>query len=316
MQGLRWFCCVVQLVLLQAYRDGDDIGKSTHLSQPHHTLDNYHSNRIAVGSNSLERVKKGSDHKSQPSANTKTKVNVAANHTSSQSVPAMSEWLMRYLPTQLDASEGRPRCSPQTEDELCFGFAGSKCTRIPHNDACPRGQQAVSVGSLTHDTCCRYCKDGFACSHISQGHVFTTAGLSSEKLDDQPCGYEWRKAVWNTFDKRYWCSDQPEGVSHPMTLLKTNREYDIYDHFGKKFEDGRRSVPDIGVTHGMCAPAGTFLDCIGCKDCSGSCTPVPGIGDSQFCCSGAYSVIQSVRRFKKTWIWGKCSGMGEVHTVQ
>jgi len=207
----------------------------------------------------------------------------------------------------------------KTSGHGCFGAVGSNCDKV--QDPCPAGQQSMSVGSLSHDLCCRWCGGGVFCSEPDISKF-----LSDSVGDDKACAYEWRKAVWNILDKRGWCVDQSamstnnSDVSElPMSDgAQHTFEYDVSDYWGHKV--GRRSLEMVTATRNYCAPAKTNLDCLGCDQCghteSGrrrfwtsrrrSTQPcMAGSGDSQFCCSGKFSKVSSAALGLKTW--GQCA---------
>jgi hypothetical protein len=163
-------------------------------------------------------------------------------------------------------------------------------------DQCGWGQQAVSVGSLSHDACCRACAQGVACS--DEG----ISAVSLETIDDsKPCALEWRKATWNFIDDRYWCTQKTAAVSD-LSSFRTDapRSYGVSNYWGSLI--GVRSVPTLRATVKLCAPAGTKLDCLGCR----GTTSRNRQGDAQFCCTGYFSKVES-----PWWapgkVWGVCA---------
>lgn len=178
-------------------------------------------------------------------------------------------------------------CVQQTEEEHCFGYVGPGCDKTP-GDNCGEGRQAVSVGSLAHDACCYECTGGLACSGTAPSLI------SRESLDDSyPCSPEWRKAVWNQLDKRFWCKDQyaqPSNVTVISSKEETEqRQYGIAKYEGKSL--GNRVLQPYTAIEALCAPAGTKLDCIDCAPCVSDCEA--GIGDSDFCCSGRFIAVRT-----------------------
>jgi len=187
-------------------------------------------------------------------------------------------------------------CTTQSQDEYCFGHSGIGCQSVAVLDSCGEGKQAVSVGSIAHDTCCLACKEGIACSGSAPGP------LSITSLDDsQPCALEWRKAVWNSLDGRFWCEAKKEHEASNLDVLPDPaRTYGVSNYWGKHVED--RSVHAIRALAHLCAPSGTALSCLDCDTCS-NCNA--GIGDSQFCCSGHFAHVKYQWWTGKRW--GKCS---------
>lgn len=197
-------------------------------------------------------------------------------------------------------------CTAQTSSEYCFGFSGSGCegTPLPPGRGCRNGEQAVSVGSLAHDTCCRFCREGVACSDEAVRHfgVYESAveliPTIHPMVDNVACGFEWRKAVMNTIDTRYWCVPRDENqVSDLSNVAPAQfKEYVVTRYIGlhAPFLNARRSIPIVQATRNLCAPRGTALDCVLCAECNGNCAS--GLGDSQFCCTGRFQRVR--KRFK------------------
>jgi len=191
-------------------------------------------------------------------------------------------------------------CKAPTWIETCFGAQGAKCEKVPVLDRCGEGFQAVSVGSLAHDSCCRQCTDGLQCSRQAP------KATSSEAFNnDYPCALEWRKAVWNALDDRFWCVPVTDAASD-VTPVKGTREYDTTTYAGHL--EQRRILHNVAATSVLCAPAGTNLDCIGCSTCEdGSCSA--GVGDSGFCCSGQFMKVQKDVIGKE---WGTCAHVSDI----
>jgi hypothetical protein len=186
-------------------------------------------------------------------------------------------------------------CHKMTEPETCFGAVGPKCDKLIGLDSCPQGWQAVSVGSLVHDTCCHHCEEGTYCSSVLSAdplswtsYMYSNRSFQDDVAKDYPCTLEWRKAVWNLLDKRSWCAPQSAEESD-MALAPGNRKYDTTTYWG--FLKERRTLQNVKATAGLCAPNGTSLDCLDCSVCE-DCPA--GIGDSDFCCSGYFVKVQSV----------------------
>eukprot|EP00747_Dinoflagellata_sp_TGD_P115009 gnl/TRDRNA2_/TRDRNA2_172048_c1_seq1.p1 gnl/TRDRNA2_/TRDRNA2_172048_c1~~gnl/TRDRNA2_/TRDRNA2_172048_c1_seq1.p1 ORF type:complete len:324 (+),score=43.17 gnl/TRDRNA2_/TRDRNA2_172048_c1_seq1:22-993(+) len=191
-------------------------------------------------------------------------------------------------------------CTAAAGIETCFGNQGSKCNKVPVLDHCGPGQQAVSVGSLAHDTCCRECKEGLQCSSQAPSAFTSLQALNG----NYPCATEWRKAVWNALDDRYWCVPISTAASN-VTSVPGQREYDTTSYTGHPKD--RRILHNVQATSVLCAPEGTALDCIGCSECQGD-QCAPGIGDSNFCCSGHFSMVQKNDVGKE---WGTCAVLSD-----
>lgn len=177
-----------------------------------------------------------------------------------------------------------PEDTEQRDPELCFGAAGSKCDGIFGKAAPVIDEEngivtvTASVGSIMHDTCCWY--------YPTEGQHCDGLDINEEVLPGREvsggvkCVYEWRKAGYNFRDGRHWKVsfkiDTPSDMTFTDELM---RKADAAGFFGKK-----SAFPELfyemETIRKLYAPAGTPLDCFGCKVTT---NPEPGIGDSEFC---------------------------------
>lgn len=199
-------------------------------------------------------------------------------------------------------------CKLSTAPETCFGAQGKKCDKLPPGiDNCPSGQQAVSAGSLAHDTCCLECfNEGIACSEEAP----TPASLESLN-NSAPCALEWRKAGWNGLDGRYWCVNFDNDKISDVRVIAGTRKFDTSEFGGTLYKS--LLLHNRASTSVLCAPGGTDMDCIGCESCTGNCAK--GMGDSGICCSGYFKKVQvwGVSSFSKTF--GTCADASQSDTL-
>jgi len=181
----------------------------------------------------------------------------------------------------------------------CLGMQGEYCNKtLP--DTCPEGQQAMSVGSMTHDICCRWCSQGAFCKDDAE-RFSGTADWGSLF-----CGYEWRKALRAVANSRFWCVPQtPVNDLDESGLIK---EYEVPNRWGNFAE--RKSATFLNSMVDYCAPSGTTLDCYDCDEsCDGtSCPPEEAkLGDSEFCCSGRFGQVEVRGGLFRNKKWGICA---------
>ena len=159
--------------------------------------------------------------------------------------------------------------------ERCFGAVGPGCAGAPFASAVKvaggKLRMKVSVGSISHDTCCNLHPNGKWCGKFSEfGH-------------DGNCQKEWNKATWNTqpTDGRHWDDTFDPNEAADLTPVRNGRR----TTFASNYQGGGVArVQETVSTRKLAAPAGTSLD----------------VGDQEFCASGRASAPKS--SFGKNWI--------------
>lgn len=197
----------------------------------------------------------------------------------------------KYVSLQRVVSESTipPKCEPNPHKEECFGMVGSGCEKVPlptwgpfskwpvHGDTCPDGQQMTSAGSLTHDVCCYWCAGpppvgGHGCTGI-QDEIPSGDVFSQTALEQDTCGYEWRKAFLDQQEGRFWCGVQMkmaeydtkfQGKQMEIDDMIPQAKYNIYSNERQLIE--YRTLPWLKSMRHLCAPVDAPLHCIG-PDC-------------------------------------------------
>jgi hypothetical protein len=161
--------------------------------------------------------------------------------------------------------------------EYCFGAIGNQCNGDAPGAPVsinPDGTRTawVSVGGIMHDTCCIDHPDGLHCKGADG------LSMATDFVDDgRVCAPEWRKAVWNSFNRRMWKVTYGPYMHDVVDNLTWStspvRRVSVFDRWGgSTIQNFRERV----ATRLLFAPKGTSLD----------------IADVQFCQSG---------RFVQTW---------------
>lgn len=196
---------------------------------------------------------------------------------------------------------GDPNCHATETSviERCFGGIGDKCKSqappidfflsangIPEAYVQPNCtlRAAVSVGSIMHDNCCVSYPNGINCRGVPDWKeipgVFTSV----------PCHREWRKAVYDVLERRYWFETfGPYRGSTGDAGLKTTvpaRKAFTYGGFGVQDQPQQWPGPERPATLRLKAPSGQKLE----------------FQDAAFCASGRF---RETRR-SGAQHWGIC----------
>ena len=160
--------------------------------------------------------------------------------------------------------------------EQCFGAIGNGCMGaapaapgVAENLGNGYRRQRTSVGSILHDNCCRQNPGGQHCQGFS---------VAQESMSDaQACVLEWRKAVYNSRDNRWWNATfgQYGSALTSDDLTQTGgRGGALFNGLGQNVGTSWRN--ETVSTRRLKAPTGSNLD----------------IGDEGYCASGRFSSTQ------------------------
>lgn len=209
-------------------------------------------------------------------------------------------------------SQVKPKAA-SSKEERCFGALGNACAdqfkdgilgragipaAVVGNDCSVT--VAVSVGSILHDNCCRSVNDvggdGLVCDGNS-GDIGWSA--IDTRHDKRNCAKEWRKAVYDVKEGRYWHEkfgpylDDNAHDDLRQAPTQNARKTKLPGRLGVLDDVTESQGVERVETRRLHAPSGTKLE----------------VHDVQFCASG---------RFKdEGWCGGTlCSSLGEINAAR
>jgi hypothetical protein len=197
-------------------------------------------------------------------------------------------------PPPSQAHGAAPVCNPSAVKlrlpppvERCFGAIGQSCKSqaemgifqaTPPGAGMPLARVAsdcsivemVSVGSIIHDNCCHAHPDGLYCTNAPGDRL-------ADETSDLACHREWRKAVYDVIEHRYWAEHfgpyYENNNSDDMALAQgPKRQTVTYGPFGVQDAPISSEVTETMASRRMMAPSGQKLE----------------IGDASFCRSGRF----------------------------
>ena len=201
--------------------------------------------------------------------------------------------------------------------EACFGAIGQACKSqtVPDHSIPPKNlvdlgvpvaqleqncsiSEAVSVGSIMHDNCCMSFPDGIYCKADPLDFGAEIQGA----LTSLNCHREWRKAVYDVLEHRYWFEKFGPYLADVYGALQkgdsgvdttvTARKGFTYGPNGVQDRPYRWAGPERAATARLKAPSGTKLE----------------IGDVAFCASGQFREEEWCMKVPPT-----CSGTAKLN---